>query len=80
MKISLLIHISLSIFSETFWVDLVLRNPLDVDVSLSALTLSVREVSIEQSTSAPDFLEVESVDDIVLGPRDTRTVRTSHHG
>ena len=54
--------------------DLVLKNPLDVEVTLSGLTVSVREKSAEDATETPDFVEVEVVDDVVLGPRDTRTV------
>ncbi|KAL7285211.1 hypothetical protein ACG7TL_000304 [Trametes sanguinea] len=59
---------------ETFWVDLVLRNPLDVEVSLSGLTVSVRESSSKDAESNPDFVEVEELDDIVLGAKDTRTI------
>ncbi|KAH9897998.1 ER-golgi trafficking TRAPP I complex 85 kDa subunit-domain-containing protein [Cubamyces lactineus] len=60
--------------NETFWVDLVLKNPLDVEVTLSGLTVSVREKSAEDAKETPDFVEVEVVDDVVLGPRDTRTI------
>lgn len=60
--------------AETFWVDVALRNPLDVEVTLSALTVSIREASAKDADTNPDFVEVEIVDDIVLGAKDTRMV------
>ena len=60
---------------ETFWVDLSIRNPLDVDVSLSALTVGVREAaSPPEFSDTLDFIKVEVVDDIQLGAKETRTV------
>ncbi|KAI1793952.1 ER-golgi trafficking TRAPP I complex 85 kDa subunit-domain-containing protein [Ganoderma leucocontextum] len=59
---------------EMFWVDLVLRNPLDVEVSLSALTVTVRESPSKGEDTAQDFVQVEVVDDVTLGPKDTRTI------
>lgn len=58
--------------------DLFLRNPLDVEVSLSALTIALRESSSkgEDTNTTEDFVQVEVVDDITLGAKDTRTVRT----
>ncbi|KAH9858208.1 ER-golgi trafficking TRAPP I complex 85 kDa subunit-domain-containing protein [Lenzites betulinus] len=63
--------------NENFWVDVALRNPLDVEVTLTRLTVSVREVSAKDADAAPDFVEVEVVDDVVLGPKDTRTIPIS---
>ncbi|EIW64369.1 uncharacterized protein TRAVEDRAFT_158546 [Trametes versicolor FP-101664 SS1] len=60
--------------NETFWVDIALRNPLDVEVTLSALTVSIREASAKGADNNPDFVEVEVVDDIVLGAKDTRMI------
>lgn len=60
--------------AETFWVDIALRNPLDVEVTLSGLTVSIREASAKDADTNPDFVEVEVVDDIVLGAKDTRMV------
>ncbi len=60
--------------AETFWVDIALRNPLDVEVTLSGLTVSVREASAKDADINPDFVEVEIVDDVVLGAKDTRMV------
>lgn len=65
----------LSHILETFWVDLVLKNPLDVEVSLSALTITLRESSSTGEDTTQDFVQAEVVDDVVLGPKDTRTVR-----
>lgn len=64
--------------AETFWVDLAIRNPLDVDVTLSSLTILVREALVnEEAGDHPDFVEVEVVDDIQLGAKESRTVGTS---
>ncbi|KAH9944035.1 ER-golgi trafficking TRAPP I complex 85 kDa subunit-domain-containing protein [Epithele typhae] len=60
--------------NETFWVDLVLKNPLDVEVWISALTVRVRDASAQDTENEPDFLEVERIDDIKLGAKDTRTI------
>lgn len=57
-----------------FWVDLVLKNPLDVEISLSALTITLCESSFKGEDTAQDFVQVEVVDDVVLGAKDTRTV------
>ncbi|TFK91662.1 hypothetical protein K466DRAFT_482283 [Polyporus arcularius HHB13444] len=59
---------------ETFWVDLVVRNPLGVEVSLSSLTVVVRDASATDAETVPESVEVEVIDDVVLGPRDTRTI------
>ncbi|KAI0715153.1 ER-golgi trafficking TRAPP I complex 85 kDa subunit-domain-containing protein [Earliella scabrosa] len=59
---------------ETFWVDLVVRNPLEVDVTLSNLTVTVRETSSKDVDTTQDFVEVEVIEDVTLGPRDTRTI------
>ncbi len=54
--------------------DLVVRNPLEVEVSLSSLTVVVRDASATDAETVPESVEVEVIDDVVLGPRDTRTV------
>ena len=53
---------------------MVLRNPLDVEVTLSGFTIGIRESSSDDDESAREFVEVEVIDDIVLGAKDTRTV------
>ncbi|OBZ79321.1 hypothetical protein A0H81_00967 [Grifola frondosa] len=62
---------------EAFWIDLVLRNPLDVEVTLSGLTVRVKDTSSEDPDSIAEFVEVEVIDDIILGARDTRTIPVS---
>ncbi|KAJ7071158.1 ER-golgi trafficking TRAPP I complex 85 kDa subunit-domain-containing protein [Mycena amicta] len=53
--------------NETFYVDLLLRNPLDTEVNLSKLTVLVDQAS-------PPSVEVEVVDDITLGPGESLTI------
>lgn len=53
--------------------NLAIRNPLDVDVSLSNLTLRVRDTKSDDDTF-PDFVDIESLDDVVLAARESRTV------
>src|ERR1700721_1444599 len=60
---------------EQFWLDLVLRNPLDAEVNLSNLTIAVKCKGVDESSSARTYVDVELIDDIVLGYRETRTVR-----
>ena len=55
--------------------DLVLQNPLDTDISLSDLTVSVQELHFNEWTSAKGSTQTEVVDDIFLGPKETRLVR-----
>jgi len=54
--------------SECFWVDLMLKNPLDVDVALVNLT-----VMVECAKDAIS-LEVEVIDNVVLRPKESRVV------
>ncbi|KAG6893130.1 hypothetical protein C0992_011183, partial [Termitomyces sp. T32_za158] len=60
--------------TELFWVDLVLRNPLNTEVNLSNLTVIVQE-SNAQSTSASTAhcVEVEVINNIVLGAQESQT-------
>lgn len=64
--------LTLILSSETFWVDLVIRNPLDTEVTLSALTLVVCDP--KSGEPIPDVVEVEVVDDVSLNSRESRTV------
>lgn len=59
---------------ETFWVDVTLRNPMDVDVNLSNLTVVLRDKLAEDEDLGPDVVEVEVVDDLVLNAKEIRTV------
>ncbi|KAF8917701.1 ER-golgi trafficking TRAPP I complex 85 kDa subunit-domain-containing protein [Mucidula mucida] len=58
---------------ETFWIDISLRNPLDTEVNLSHFTVIVEEANLQPSTSK-HAIEVETIDDIVLGARESRIV------
>ncbi|KAJ7596891.1 ER-golgi trafficking TRAPP I complex 85 kDa subunit-domain-containing protein [Mycena floridula] len=62
---------------ETFWVDLVLRNPLNVEVNLTNLTVVVQDSSVDGSSSSTSFVEVEVVDDVMLGAKETRILPIS---
>lgn len=64
----------LSKCAEPFWVDLVLRNPLNVEVAISGLTAVVRDAKVEGDSSTPDFVETEVIDDLTLGAKECRTV------
>ncbi|KIP12403.1 hypothetical protein PHLGIDRAFT_27246 [Phlebiopsis gigantea 11061_1 CR5-6] len=58
---------------DTFWIDLVMRNPLNVEVTISGLTAVVKDAKAPESPS-PGFVEVEVIDDLTLGARETRTI------
>ncbi|KAG7450664.1 uncharacterized protein BT62DRAFT_927934 [Guyanagaster necrorhizus] len=59
---------------ETFWIDLSLRNPLDTEVNLSEVTVVVEEVKKQESSSSKQFVDVQTVDDVVLGPKESKIV------
>lgn len=50
-----------------------MRNPLNVEVTISGLTAVVKDAKAPESPS-PGFVEVEVIDDLTLGARETRTV------
>ncbi|KAL1737123.1 ER-golgi trafficking TRAPP I complex 85 kDa subunit-domain-containing protein [Schizophyllum commune] len=58
---------SAPIVAETFWVDVALRNPLEADVFLNNLTLKLADEDV-------GGVDIEVLDDIQLGPRETRTI------
>ncbi|KZT05978.1 uncharacterized protein LAESUDRAFT_726547 [Laetiporus sulphureus 93-53] len=60
--------------NEDFWVDLVMTNPLDVDINISGLSITVREASSDNPESAKELVEVEVIDGITLGGKETRTI------
>ena len=51
-----------------------MRNPLDAEVNLSNLTVTVRETSSTEEAAAMAYVDVEIIDDIILGAKETRTV------
>ena len=63
---------------ELIWVDLVLRNPLDAELNLTEISLVVHEKSGAELTSTDAFVEVQTIDEIILGPRESRTVGFPH--
>ncbi|RDB28485.1 Transport protein particle subunit trs85-1 [Hypsizygus marmoreus] len=60
--------------NETFYIDIVLRNPLDAEVNLSNVTVTVRDSNAMDPSSSIPFVEVEAIDDIVLAAKESRTV------
>lgn len=50
------------------------RNPLNVDITLTNLTVVLEDAKSPES-SISDCVQVEIVDDLSFGPRETRTVR-----
>jgi hypothetical protein len=56
---------------ELFWMDLIMENPLDAEINVSNVTLVVNE----NLASAGDFLEVEVIKDVTLGPHASTSVR-----
>ncbi|KAF9076140.1 ER-golgi trafficking TRAPP I complex 85 kDa subunit-domain-containing protein [Rhodocollybia butyracea] len=63
--------------NEPFWIDLALKNPLDVDVTLTDLTVTVQESNENDPSSSKSFLDVEIVKSVSIGPRETRTIPIS---
>lgn len=61
--------------AESFWVDMVFYNPLNVEVTISNLTVVVKEAKHEDVETPVDFAEAEIVDEISLNAHETRTVR-----
>ena len=63
---------------EYFWIDVVLENPLNVEVTLTNLTVNVKtdtEKVPEGADECDDVLEVEKIDEVYLSAREKRTVR-----
>jgi hypothetical protein len=60
--------------TEPFWIDLVLRNPLDAEVNLANMTVVLQQSSVQECSSADGFVEVEVVDNVVLAPKESQTV------
>lgn len=64
-------------FLELFWIDLNLQNPLDADISLANLSLIVQETTAKGSSSTADFVEVETIKEVLLRPRESLVVPIS---
>jgi hypothetical protein len=54
-------------------VDLVVHNPFDTEVNLSELTVIVTGIP-SGSEWSPELVDVEILDEIILDPKETRTV------
>jgi hypothetical protein len=60
--------------NDLFWVDLIMKNPLDAEVSLSNVTVVVQEKSPSEGSTVSDFVEVETIKEVTLGPKATASV------
>jgi hypothetical protein len=56
-------------------VDLVVHNPFNTEVNLSELTVIVTGLP-SGSEWSPELVDVEILDEIILDPKETRTVNT----
>ncbi|KIK70846.1 hypothetical protein GYMLUDRAFT_235261 [Collybiopsis luxurians FD-317 M1] len=63
--------------NEPFWIDLVLKNPLDVDITLTSLTIEVQETDGHDPSSSKSDIEVEVVDNVTIGAKEIRTIPIS---
>ncbi|KAI0036617.1 ER-golgi trafficking TRAPP I complex 85 kDa subunit-domain-containing protein [Vararia minispora EC-137] len=63
--------------NEIFWVDLVLHNPLNVEINLSNLTLIVRDATDPRATTSVESVDVEVMADLALGAKETCTIPLS---
>ncbi len=59
---------------EAFWIDLVLRNPFNVEVTMTNLTALIKDTGCEDPQSSYDYIETEVVDELTLNSKETRTV------
>lgn len=60
-------------YVEAIWVDLVVHNPFNAEVNLSELTVIVTGFP-SGSEWSPELVDVEILDEIILDPKETRTV------
>ncbi|KAJ3870264.1 ER-golgi trafficking TRAPP I complex 85 kDa subunit-domain-containing protein [Lentinula novae-zelandiae] len=63
--------------NEPFWVDLVLRNPLDVNVTLTDVTLVIRDSNVVEPSPSKLSAEIEVIEDVIIGAKETRTISIS---
>lgn len=60
---------------EKLWVDIVVKNPLDTELTLSDATILVKEIGQSEGGDAiPEGVEIEVVPEISLGSKERRTV------
>ncbi|KAF5385469.1 hypothetical protein D9757_005398 [Collybiopsis confluens] len=60
--------------NEPFWIDLALTNPLDVDVTLTNITVKAQE---PDGSSSKSCLTIGVVDSVTVGAKETRTIPIS---
>ncbi|KAF8640579.1 hypothetical protein AX17_000241 [Amanita inopinata Kibby_2008] len=60
---------------ETFWIDLVVQNPLFVEVNLSRFTVVIQEEN--DSSTAEALVEIQVIDQIFLEAKEKRTISVS---
>ena len=53
---------------------MVLRNPLDTEVTLSQFTVVVEEANPSSPSTSKQHIEVETIEDITLGAKESRIV------
>lgn len=63
--------------SELFWMDLVMQNPLDAEINLTNVTLVVTATDPSTSALPDDFVEVEIIKEITLGPKASISVSST---
>jgi len=51
-----------------------MQNPLDAEINLSNVTLVVNE-DLSNPASAGDFIEVEVIKEVIIGPHSSTSVR-----
>ncbi|KAF8575503.1 hypothetical protein K439DRAFT_1419748 [Ramaria rubella] len=61
-----------AVVGERLWIDIMLRNPLDVDVNLANLT-----VNLETNPTTAADIEIEVIDNIILRSKESRVVPLS---
>ncbi len=55
--------------------DLVMQNPLDAEINLTNVTLVVTASDPSSSALPDEFVEVETIKEITLGPKESISVR-----
>lgn len=51
-----------------------LRNPLDVNVTLTDVTLVIRDSNVVEPSPSKLSAEIEVIEDVIIGAKETRTV------
>ncbi|KAK7064334.1 ER-golgi trafficking TRAPP I complex 85 kDa subunit-domain-containing protein [Favolaschia claudopus] len=62
------------VVDEMFFVDILIRNPLDAEVNLTNVTIIVEESDSEDASTSKSSLDIEVIEELTLAPRESRTV------